>query len=312
MHELLILFLALGLDVILGEPPERFHPTVWMGKFSKKLSSSVQIGNPRKELIWGSFLAITVIALFSIGSILFIEISRLVFGSLAYIICSAIVLKTTFAIKSLRNHVSPILRAMQEGSTEEARMALQKVVRRDTKRLDEQQIISAAIETVAEGSVDGIVSPLFYFGAFGVSGAVAYRAVNTLDSIVGYRERRYEYVGKFPAKLDTVANFIPARFTAFLIIISALILGEDWRNAWRILKRDHGKTQSVNAGWPMAAVAGALNIQLEKPQCYILGDKKMLTTALHIARAFRITYVMTILFVLMMILPIIALNGVLN
>ena len=201
---------------------------------------------------------------------------------------------------------------MQEGSREEARILLQKVVRRDVKRLDEQQIISAAIETVAEGSVDGIVSPLFYFGIFGVPGAVAYRAVNTLDSMIGYRERTYEHMGKFSAKLDTVANFIPARFTAFLIIVSAFTLGEDWRNAWRVLKRDHAKTQSVNAGWPMAAVAGALNIQLEKPQYYILGDKRILMAALHIARALRMMYVATILSVFMIILPIIALTGVFN
>jgi adenosylcobinamide-phosphate synthase len=283
-----------------------------MGKASKRLSSLIHIGNPRKELVQGLFLAIMVIAMFSIASLLIIEFSRLIFGSLAYIACSAIILKTTFAIKSLRNHVLPILYAMQEGSREEARILLQKVVRRDVKRLDEQQIISAAIETVAEGSVDGIVSPLFYFGIFGVPGAVAYRAVNTLDSMIGYRERTYEHMGKFSAKLDTVANFIPARFTAFLIIVSAFTLGEDWRNAWRVLKRDHAKTQSVNAGWPMAAVAGALNIQLEKPQYYILGDKRILMAALHIARALRMMYVATILSVFMIILPIIALTGVFN
>ena len=310
MQELLILFLALGIDIIFGEPPEKFHPTVWMGKVSRRLSSSIQIGSPRSELVQGSFLAIIVIAIFSIASLAIIEISRLILGLLAYILCSAIILKTTFAIKSLRNHVLPILYAIQEGSTEKARMPLQKVVRRDVNRLDEQQIISAAVETVAEGLVDGIASPLFYFGIFGVSGAVAYRAINTLDSMVGYRERRYEYVGKFSAKMDTIANFIPARLVAFLIIVSAAILREDWQNAWRILKRDHAKTQSVNAGWSMAAVAGALNVQLEKPQYYILGDRRASMTAVHMAKALRIMYVATTLFVVLIILPIIALTGV--
>lgn len=296
------------IDVILGEPPEALHPTVWMGKISERLRSLIKIGNPTKEMVYGIFLASFVISIFALGSLAIIGFLQINFGMLGYIIGSALILKTTFAIRAMRNHVLPILRSLNEGSIEKSRILLQKVVRRDVNSLDEQKVISASVETIAEGLVDGIVSPLFYFGVFGVPGAVAYRAINTLDSTVGYRQRKYEYVGKFSAKLDTIANYIPARLTAFFIIVSAFILREDWRNALIILKRDHAKTESVNAGWPMAAVAGALNVQLEKTHHYILGNSEVQIAPTHIARALKLMYLTTALFIVLMVFPLIALT----
>jgi len=293
-------------DIILGEPPESIHPTVWMGKISERLSLLIKVGSPVKEQVYGIFLALFVISIFTVAFLAIIEFLRFNFGILGYIIGSALIFKTTFAIRSMRNHVLPIIHSLDERSMEKARISLRKVVRRDVNVLDEQLVISASVETIAEGLVDGLVSPLFYFGVFGVPGAVAYRAINTLDSTVGYRERKYEYIGKFSAKLDTIANFIPARLTAFLIIISAFILREDWHNALTILRRDHAKTQSVNAGWPISAVAGALDVQLEKPCHYVLGDSNMQMTPMHIARALRLMYVTTALFIVLTVFPLMA------
>ena len=131
---------------------------------------------------------------------------------------------------------------------------------------------SSAIESVAEGLCDSVVAPLFYFLIFGLPGAFAYRAINTLDSMIGYRGK-YEYLGKFAARLDDVLNYIPARL-AFLFIVIAASLKKMGREAWQVARRDHTQTSSPNAGWPMAAMAGALHVRLEKPGHYVLGDGK--------------------------------------
>lgn len=308
-ESLVILVLAISIDSLLGEPSEQIHPTVWMGKVAAFLKSKIHIRDALREKIEGCFLAVAVIAIFFIPAYLLLNVLRLGTGLLLYVIAAALLLKTTFAIKSMRNHVVPVAQSLEEGSTDRARRLVQQVVRRDINRLSEQHLISATVETIAEGTVDGIASPLFYFSILGVPGAVAYRVVNTLDSTVGYRDRKHVNIGWLSAKLDTVANFLPARITAMLIVLAALILGENWRNAWRILKRDSAKIESVNAGWPMSAIAGALNVQLEKPGHYVLGDDGELLTPKHITKTLNIMYVTTLLFTMMLVIPILVIVG---
>ncbi len=144
------------------------------------------------------------------------------------------------------------------------------MVSRDVNRLNEPGVVSSTVESMAENLSDSFVAPLFYFCLLGVSGAMAYRVVNTLDAMIGYHGE-YEYLGKFAARLDDVLNFIPARISGLLIVAAAWTV-KNARNAWRIMLRDHGKTASPNAGWPMSAVAGALRTRLEKAGHYILGD----------------------------------------
>lgn len=144
-------------------------------------------------------------------------------------------------------------------------------------KLDQPLLIAATVESVAENSSDGFVAPLLYYLVLGVPGALFYRTVNTCDSMVGYHGE-YEYLGKFAARLDDVANFIPARLTGLLIVVAAYVAGKDSRSAWKMMWRDHSKTESPNAGWPMSAAAGALDVQLEKVGHYVLGDSKSTLT----------------------------------
>ena len=142
---------------------------------------------------------------------------------------------------------------------------------------------------------------------FNVPGAVAFRSVNTLDSMVGYKDLDHINIGWFSAKMDTIANYLPARLTAILMMMAALLLRENWRESWRILQRDRKNTASVNAGWTISAMAGALNIQLEKPSFYKIGDNTDLSP-IHITKALRIMMLTAILFGVSIILPLLALK----
>ena len=160
---------------------------------------------------------------------------------------------------------------MAEDKLAEARFELRSLVGRDTSKLDKSLMVSATVESVAENSCDSFFAPLFYFLFFGVPGAIAYRVINTLDAMIGHHGE-FEYLGKFAARLDTVANFIPARITALIIVLAAWICKRNASGAWRIMLRDRRKTESPNAGWTMSAIAGALGVQLEKVGYYKLGD----------------------------------------
>jgi adenosylcobinamide-phosphate synthase len=157
-----------------------------------------------------------------------------------------------------------------DGKLNEARFELRALVSRDTRNLSRALLVSAAVESVAENSSDSLVAPLFYYLIFGIPGAVAYRVVNTLDAMIGYHGE-YEYLGKFVSRLDDVLNFIPARLTAVLLVLAAFISRQNGKKSWQSVCREHAKTESPNAGWPMAAIAGALDVQLEKSDSYKLG-----------------------------------------
>jgi adenosylcobinamide-phosphate synthase len=158
-------------------------------------------------------------------------------------------------------------------------------------------LVSAAVESVAENSSDSFVAPLFYFLLFGIPGAIAYRVVNTLDAMLGYHGE-YEYLGKFASRLDDVLNFIPARLTALLLVLAAFLSGGDGRASWRVALREHAKTESPNAGWPMAAVAGALKVRLEKSRHYQLGEINTLPTLQTIGGSLRLVQIAMLVWVL--------------
>jgi adenosylcobinamide-phosphate synthase len=171
-------------------------------------------------------------------------------------------------------------------------------------------VISAGIETVAEGMGDGIASPLFYYALFGIPGAFAYRAINTLDSMVGYKDPEFLNLGWFSARLDSIANWIPARLASILMLLSGKLLGESASRSWRILIRDRNRTESWNAGWLMSAMAGLLDVKLEKPGFYALGDADQQLNYTHLKKAIRIMTLDTVLFVLALIPFILALGWV--
>jgi adenosylcobinamide-phosphate synthase len=309
VDSLLIFILAFLIDAVFGEFPDRFHPTVGIGKVIAYFKPKFKSANPRVEKVNGVFLCLLVILLVAVPVGLLLWGIRLFTGRIPYIIISAILLETTFAIKCMRQYTVPIAEALKNKDTAKARKGLYYIVRRDPNKLNEPQIVSAAVESIAESTTDGITTPFFFFALFGVPGAFAFRVINTLDSMVGYKDPEHMNIGWFSANLDTIANYIPARLTAILMVAATALLGENWRESWRILQRDKTKTNSVNAGWTMSAMAGALGVQLEKSGHYALGDKGDLTPE-HITRALRIMELTTVLFGAIVIFPILALEAI--
>jgi adenosylcobinamide-phosphate synthase len=267
---LLILSVALVLDFAVGEPPNLVNPVAWMGKVISLLER-VNIGHsPSVQFAYGVIMDLLVIGLFTIPAyfILF-YLESLSFA--VYVVISAVFLKCTFSLRGLRQAALYVKQLLLKEKLDEARFELRSLVSRNTQDLPRPLVVSATVESVAENTCDSFVAPLFYFLLFGVPGAIAYRVVNTLDAMIGYHGR-YEYLGKFASRLDDVLNFIPARLTALLIVLATALSKKDTRSSWQTALSDHLKTESPNAGWPMAAVAGALNVQLEKVGQYKLGN----------------------------------------
>lgn len=306
-ESILVLVLALIFDLVFGEPPEKLHPTVWIGKTIEFLKPRFKGSSPKVEKIKGIMLGLIVMLVFALIVYIALSLLREYLILIIYIIFAGFLLKTTFAIKCMDELSRPIGIAMKEGKMEDAKNMLRRIVRRDPTKFDDQKIISATVECIAESTVDGITSPLFYYSILGLPLATAYRATNTLDSNIGYKDKEHVNMGWFSARMDTLANYIPARITAFLMVLSAWLLRENWRRSWEILKRDKNKTESPNAGWTMSAMAGAFDVQLEKPGFYILGDSVNPLNPDHIPRAIRIMRLTTFLFIMIIVLPIIAL-----
>ena len=269
MDIMIMLPLAMTIDLILGEPPLLIHPVVWMGRLISFLEK-FSIGQPAPvQLVYGMAMALFLTGLFGAATY-FVLFYVKNFNPIAYLIIGAVLLKSTFSLKELRNAALRVKSSLLREKPEEARYELRSLVSRDTQHLSEPLLVSATVESVAESTCDSLIAPLFYFLLFGVPGAVAYRAVNTLDAMIGYHGK-YEYLGKFSSRLDDVLNFIPARLTALLLIAASFFSGKRTQYSWWIAVNEHSKTESPNAGWPIAAVAGALDIQLEKTGHYKLG-----------------------------------------
>lgn len=302
----LIFLLAFLIDAVLGEYPDRIHPTIGIGKIIAHLKSKAKSPNPKVERANGVLLALTAILVVSLPLVLLFWL-RQSFGSIPFVIAGAVLFKATFAVKGMGYYTKPIAKALKNGDLDEARKWLPFIVRRDPSKLSEKQIISAAVESIAESTTDGITSPFLFYAFLGVPGAFVYRVINTLDSMVGYKTVEYRNIGWFSAHLDTWANYIPSRLTAVLMVAASGLLGENWRESRRILMRDKNKTASPNAGWTISAMAGALNIQLEKQGYYALGDDHAMSPE-HIMKALRVMWLTSVLFGLAVVLPVLALR----
>lgn len=269
MDNVLIILIALGMDIAFGELPNRWHPVAWLGK---AISLEIEWAPKRAkaQLIYGiGMMVITAGVFTTLAYFLLAYLKQL--NLIAYILTAAVLLKFTFSLRGLKQAALKVRQFLVQDNLEQARGQLRSLVSRNPALLTKQQVISATVESVAENSCDSFVAPLFYFLFLGVPGAVAYRIVNTFDAMVGYYGK-WEYLGKFAARLDDLLNFIPARLTALLIVMASWIQGRDASQAWQIMMRDHRQTQSPNAGWTMSATAGALGVQLEKVGHYRLGD----------------------------------------
>ncbi|MCL2134659.1 MAG: cobalamin biosynthesis protein [Candidatus Bathyarchaeota archaeon] len=311
-----VIIFALGflIDTLLGEIPDKIHPTVGIGKIIGYLKPKLNNKNPKIEKINGTLLLIGVATLVAVPvslSLWFIHTylwtTPYYLGVLCYIIIGAVLFKATFAISCMHRYTIPIAKALKNNDLDKARKYLPYIVRRDPNSLNEEQITSATIESIAESTTDGITGPFFFFAFLGIPGAFIYRVINTLDSMVAYKTPELRNIGWFSAKIDTAANYIPARLTSLLMVAAAGLVGANAKESWRILKRDKNKTTSPNAGYTISAMAGALETQLTKPDHYTLGDKGPLTPN-DIIKALQIMETTALLFGLIIIIPIIALR----
>jgi adenosylcobinamide-phosphate synthase len=279
-----------------------------MGKLIRFLETRLRNPNPKTEKLNGIILALIVIITFTLPTYFLLWIIKTYVGIIAYIIISALLLKSTICIKLETDWAKAASEAIKANDLKEARKYAH-FSRRDPTSLTGPQIASSVIESMAENLTDFKLSPLFYYAIFGVPGVIAYRAINTLDGMVGFKDPVHINIGWFSAKLDTLANYIPARLTTLLIIAAAAILGEDHKNAWKIARRDQAKVQSINHGWLMSAMAGALNVQLEKPGYYAIGDNKMELSHGHVLKALKIRNAAIALFLALICLPLMLLSN---
>lgn len=309
-----VLIVALVLDLIFGDPspiyPEKIqyklHPTVWMGQFTQKIKPYFKNPNPKIEKFNGVLLGLTVILVFTVPVYFGLQIIYRYLGILFYFIVAAVILKLTICLKLETDWGYAAAKAIESKDLTEARKYAH-FSRRDNKDLTGAQIVSSVIESLAENLTDFRLSPIFYYGLFGVPGAVAFRAVNTLDGMVGFKDEENINIGWFSAITDTIVNYIPARLTTLLLIAGAAIVGEDAKNAWKIARRDQTKIPSTNHGWQMAAIAGALRVELEKPGQYAVGDPEEELDANKIIQSLKIRNVAIILSIIITI-PAILLN----
>lgn len=304
----LIVFFALALDLAVGDPRNKFHPTAWIGSIIAKLTPHAKNSSKNLEKLGGIFIILIISGIVT-SLMIFLDIGiKLITVDYVYLIISVIVcgvlLKTTIAIKGMERHALAVVTAIEQNSISSARDNLSMIVKRNTKNLDKNHVFSAVIESISENTVDGITGPLFYYALFGLPGAFVYRVINTADSMIGYKTDIFKNIGWFGANCDKILNYIPSRLTGFIMILSAMILGNDWRKSYEIMIRDGRNTQSPNAGYPMAAIAGALGVKLEKINHYSLGDGNILFTKDHMKSAISIMKVTSILFCLMIVVPI--------
>jgi adenosylcobinamide-phosphate synthase len=292
--------IGLLLDMVMGEPPAIIHPVVWMGKIIALLIKIGGAWSSAMQFLWGLIVSIVVISIFVIPAY-FLLIYLRDFNVYIYVLVSAVIFKISFSLKGLLRAGTKIRDLLNKNNQADARFELRALVGRDTNRLEEKQIVSAAVESVAENACDSFLAPFFFFIFLGIPGAIGYRVINTLDAMIG-RHGQYEYLGKFAARLDTVANFIPARITALAIVGASWICRQKASHAWSIMLRDRNKTESPNAGWTMGAMAGALDIQLEKIGFYKLGDNRDVISVKKIDDSLRIVLVAVNIWILIIVL----------
>ena len=297
---------AFVIDMLIGDPRSKYHPVVLMGNLISLLERLLYnaIDNNNIKLLKGGILTTIVITVsYGIG-LAIVHLSEYIDIKPISVLIEALTLSFMISPRSLAEAGQELCNLLVSGDIEEARRKVGWIVGRDTDKLDEPEIVRATVETVSENTVDGIISPLFFFVIGGLPLAIAYRAANTMDSMLGYKNDKYLYFGRAAARLDDILNYIPARLTALLFITSAVILRLDYKNAIAMMKRDANKHPSPNGGYAEATVAGALNIRLGGYNSYFgkmsfreyMGDPLEVLAPRHILLTIKMMYTATILF----------------
>jgi len=280
------LALALAWDLALGEPPNAIHPVVGIGKTISCLERIASNANRFAQLVYGLLIALLLPATLAAGAYFLAQWLKELWVP-AYVVVVAILLKTCFSIRGLQASANDVRLSLEKNDSSEASKNLTSLVSRDTTQLTPEQAASAAIESVTENTTDSFVAPWLYFAIFGLPGAIAYRAVNTLDAMIGYHGK-YEYLGKASARLDDLLNLIPARISALTIAAVSLLTRNNMKRSLKTLFKEGHHTESPNAGLTMAAMAGALGVKLEKAGHYVLGVGLKPPTPTDITKSIRI------------------------
>ncbi|MBC5998267.1 cobalamin biosynthesis protein [Romboutsia ilealis] len=299
---ILSIYIGYITDLIVGDPYSFPHPVRYIGKLIRYVEKKVRkVANTDKGLKIGGFVLwfFTVIPTYLI-TYLIIKLSS--FNTYVYVFVNAFIIYTTLATKCLKDEAVKIYRVLKTGDLEQSRIQLSYIVGRDTEHLSEKEIIRATVETVSENTVDGIIAPMFYAFIGGAPLAMAYKAVNTLDSTVGYKNEKYIHIGFASAKIDDIANYIPARISVLLMSIGSLVLGYNYKNAVKIAIRDRKNHKSPNCAFSEGAVAGALGIQLGGTNIYFgqevykptIGEKDREIESDDIVKTNRIMYATSI------------------
>ena len=285
-RRVLAVLAAVLVDALLGDPPSRFHPVAWMGRWIGVLRMRAPRRGPLAELLYGAAaIGVSASTLWLVGRWVAGHLQRWRLGWLV----EGAILSQLIAWRGLMQAGGAVAKSLEEGDLGEARRLLGwHLVSRDVSRLDGSLVAAATIESLAENSTDSVIAPLFWYGIGGLPAALAYRFLNTADAVLGYRDAEREWLGKSAARLDDLVNLAPARLTALLIVAGAGPGGGNRGSAWRIWRRDGGKTASPNAGQPMSAAAGALEVELEKVGHYRLGEGLRKPVADDIRRAGRL------------------------
>lgn len=297
------------LDLLIGDPRWLYHPVCLIGNLIALLEKGIRKILPKTEKgeLSGGFLEVVLVCLISLGvpcavlSVLY-----------RYLPLAGLALETFWcyqllATKSLKDESMKVYDRLKNGTIEEARYAVSMIVGRDTAELTEEGVTKAAVETVAENGSDGVIAPMLYMAVGGAPLMFLYKGINTMDSMLGYKNDRYLYFGRCAAKLDDFANYIPARISGWLMVAAAFLTGMDGKNAAKIYKRDRRNHASPNSAQTEAAVAGALRVQLAGNACYFgklyekptIGDKLREVEPEDIRRANRLLYGASVLSVLL-------------
>jgi adenosylcobinamide-phosphate synthase len=268
IHAVLVVVLAVGVDLVFGDPPNRWHPVAWMGRAITYGRARLCRGSPVQLFVAGGALTLGVMALAAVAGGLVMLVAGVL--GVAGLALEAAALKSTLALRGLAHAARAVADALAAGDLAAARARLGvHLVSRPTTTLGAGAVASGVIESVAENLTDSFVAPVLFYLVLGLPGALAYRALNTADTMLGYHDGPLEYFGKLAARLDDLANLIAAPLAGLAIVLAA---GSRAGGAWKVMVRDQSKPASPNAGWPMAAAAGALGVTLEKLGHYRLGD----------------------------------------
>lgn len=296
----LVFGLALTWDLLWGEMPAACHPVVWMGRLITW--GEAWIFRPQQKS-WqqqgaGALLVLACCGLsYLVYQLCLSLLSDYLWAETLFMV---FILKGCFALRELGRAAWQVQEALEAKDLARARFCLRSLCSREASQLQQEELVGASVSSVGENLSDSFVAPLFFYLIAGVPGALLFRMVNTLDARIGYHGH-YEYFGKVAARLDDLLGFVPARLTAFFLLLAgALRFRPAWRS-WQILRRDSGKTPSPNGGWPMAAMAGVLGVRLEKPATYRLGDPDRHLVPATISQAWHLAIVTGLLFAIAML-----------